>query len=320
MSNSTLPQSDSETLHHKVLVSGTVGISIAAFVTILRLTIRLRSHARLLWDDAFALAALLILIITAVAGKLYYSINATSKIPQASRVALYYIFAVTFDVTVWTSRLSIIATIIYFGFYTRYLKAMASLFVLAMAILVAQVFWVCEPQNRHNHWKGAQNPQCILGDSVAITQVTTDAFADVVLIVAPLLILRHLKSEEARVHRVRLAASFAVGGLTTVVSIVHAYYLLKASQISLVISNVELSVSVIICNFMVLAAAAHRLTRKYHSAPPKLGNVATATTLVFQAGATSETSKPETELRTNSSGAIVHSSVEVQTLEPGGHR
>ncbi|KAF8062504.1 hypothetical protein FPV67DRAFT_1508819 [Lyophyllum atratum] len=311
MSNSTLPHSDSESLHHQVLVSGTIGLSITGALTIVRLTIRLLTRARLLWDDAFALLALLILIITAASGKLYYSIDATSTIPQASRVALYCIFAVTFDLTIWTSRLSIISTTIYFGFYTRYLKAMAGLFGAAATILVAQVFWVCEPQNRRNHWKEAQNPQCILGSSVGITQVTTDAFADVVLVVSPLLILRRLKSEEARAHRMRLTVSFAVGGLTTVVSIVHAYYLLKGSQTSLIISNVELSVSVIICNFMVLAAAMHRLLARYRSAPPRHRSPVIATSMVFEAGAVSENSRSEVELKTNTTSyAMAHSSAE----------
>ncbi|KAF8057035.1 hypothetical protein FPV67DRAFT_1529927 [Lyophyllum atratum] len=262
--------------HICTAVSGTIGLSIAGALTIVRLTIRLLTRARLLWDDAFALLALLILIITAASGKLYYSIDATSTIPQASRVALYYIFAVTFDLTIWTSRLSIISTIIYFGFYTRYLKAMAGLFGAAATILVAQVFWVCEPQNRRNHWKEAQNPQCILGSSVGITQ-----------------------SEEARAHRMRLTVSFAVGGLTTVVSIVHAYYLLKGSQTSLIVSNVELSVSVIICNFMVLAAATHRLLARYRSAPSKHRSPVIATSMVFEAGAVSENSRSEVELETN---------------------
>ncbi|KAG6909095.1 hypothetical protein DXG01_002076 [Tephrocybe rancida] len=110
---------------------------------------------------------------------------------------------------------------------------------------------------------------CVLGDGVAIAQVTimrfaADAFADVVLVGAPLLILRHLKSDAAKAERMRLSVSFAVGGLTTVVSIVHAYYLLRNDLNSIIIGSVEMSVSVIICNFSVLAAGLHRAWSGFH--------------------------------------------------------
>lgn len=105
-------------------------------------------------------------------------------------------------------------------------------------------------------------------------------------------------------------------------SIAHAYYLLKVSQISFIVSNVELSVSMIICNFMVLAAAAHRLRNKHHSAPQKLEKEATATTMVFEAGAIPETSTSGvgTSSKSNTSNGIVHSSVEPRILELGEHR
>ncbi|KAF8063195.1 hypothetical protein FPV67DRAFT_232309 [Lyophyllum atratum] len=278
------------------IVSGSVGLSVAAFLTVLRLAIRLWRRARLAWDDAFAIMAMLLLVLTGVVGKLYYSLSGSSSIPQHSRVTLFYLSAVTFDLVIWTSRLSILSTIMMFGFYTRYLKMMAGLFWVAMSILVAQVFWVCEPQNRHNHWKDAQHPQCALGDGVAIAQITTDAFADVVLVVSPLLILRHLRSEEAKSERVRLSASFAVGGLTTIVSIVHAYYLFNDDLQSIIVGSVEMSVSVIICNFTVLAAALHRLWRKYGPRPQRSIDHAATVTLRFDVGARPEGSAVESNM------------------------
>lgn len=99
----------------------------------------------------------------------------------------------------------------------------------------------------------------------------------------PLLLLRYLESSAAKAQKVRLTASFVVGGLTTVVSAVHAGYLIKGGHESIVVSNVEvsclfsslrgfadvlsiqLSVSVIISNFAVIAAAVHRIWNKYYS-------------------------------------------------------
>lgn len=71
------------------------------------------------------------------------------------------------------SRLSILLTIIRLGSFQKRLYTAAVCFMLACLILVAQVFWVCEPQDRHNHWKVDAVPQCVLGQSVAITQVTS---------------------------------------------------------------------------------------------------------------------------------------------------
>lgn len=58
--------------HDIVVVAGAVGMSIAAFTTVLRLALRAR---KLWWDDALAFAGLVFLLTTGVAGKIYYSIN-----------------------------------------------------------------------------------------------------------------------------------------------------------------------------------------------------------------------------------------------------
>ncbi|KIK65866.1 hypothetical protein GYMLUDRAFT_38358 [Collybiopsis luxurians FD-317 M1] len=258
-SSDPLPSPD---LNHKILLSAYVGMTFAAVTTILRLTLRIRYFG---WDDAFAGMALISLIITAVAGKMYFGIDASSTMPQSSRVALYYIFTITFDTTVWISHLSILFTIIRLGGYPKQLYTAAVCFILALLILVAQVFWVCEPQNRYNHWKDHPTPQCVLGRSVAITQVTTDVFADIILVAVPLFLLRYLKSEDAKSQKLRLGVTFVVGGLTTFVSIVHAVYLLAGDNISLLVSNVELSVSVTIANFTVLVAAFHRSWKSVRS-------------------------------------------------------
>ncbi|KAG6915640.1 hypothetical protein DXG01_010641 [Tephrocybe rancida] len=202
-------------------------------------------------------------------------ISGESTTPQQSRVALHYLTAITFDLVIWTSRLSILMTILGFGYYTAYLRTAVGLFCVVMMILLAQVLWVCEPQDAHNHWKSSPHPRCVLGKGVAITKITikrfaADVFADVVLVGAPLLIFRDLKSEAIKVDRLRLSVSFAVGGLTTVASIVHACYILKNDPNVLIIGSMEMSVSVIICNFSVLAAALHRAWSNFH--PQMLDN------------------------------------------------
>ncbi|KIK65843.1 hypothetical protein GYMLUDRAFT_55777 [Collybiopsis luxurians FD-317 M1] len=266
----------STSLNDKIFLSGYIGMTFAIATTVLRIALRISYFG---WDDAFAGVALLSLILTVVAGKIYFGIGASSTIPQSSRVALYYILAVNFDITVWIARLSILFTIIRLGLYRKQLYVAAGGFVLAMLILVAQVFWVCEFRNRQDHWKEEPFPQCIGEESITITQVTSlvsllfnsyqhpdygflcpaDAFADIVLVASPLFLLRHLKSKDTKSLRLRLSASFIVGGLTTFVSIVRAVFALDGNQISLLVTNVEVCVSVTMANFTVLVAAVFRL-------------------------------------------------------------
>jgi hypothetical protein len=54
----------------------------------------------------------------------------------------------------------------------------AGLFGLVALILIAQLFWHCEPESQNNgwrnktdRWKSMANPQCNLGKEVAISQL-----------------------------------------------------------------------------------------------------------------------------------------------------
>lgn len=60
------------------------------------------------------------------------------------------------------------------GHFRRRLSMAAVLFSIALIILVAQIFWVCIPQDNHNQWKSDTVPQCTLGKQVAINQITSE--------------------------------------------------------------------------------------------------------------------------------------------------
>ena len=134
---------------------------------------------------------------------------------------------------------------------------MASYFVL-WAILIAQVFWVCESEPG---WKVRDTahfpsvplirpisaqvpivPQCKLGMNVAIAQLISrqngsvfplcsnhhslaDIYADTVLITAPLRLLWNLGVSTSQRRRLLLVFSSCIG--TTIASLVHAYYVLR---------------------------------------------------------------------------------------------
>ena len=53
----------------------------------------------------------------------------------------------------------------------RRLSYIAALFMIVTAVLIAQLFWVCEPEP---NWKNAVSPQCTLNKQVAICQLVCE--------------------------------------------------------------------------------------------------------------------------------------------------
>ncbi|KAF8666182.1 hypothetical protein AX14_006531, partial [Amanita brunnescens Koide BX004] len=85
-------------------------------------------------------------------------------------VSRYYLMAITFYVTLWSARLSLLFSIIRIDpnpIRRKYLIFSAYFFVLICVLLVAQLFWVCEPQRR---WKSLKSPQCHIELQVAMCQ------------------------------------------------------------------------------------------------------------------------------------------------------
>lgn len=95
-----------------------------------------------------------------------------SDLSRLSRIAAYYLMAVTFYLVIWTARISILFSIIRIDpdpIMRRRLKWLAALFVAAIGFFLAQLFWTCETM--HNGWKNAHSPQCHLPKQVAICQL-----------------------------------------------------------------------------------------------------------------------------------------------------
>ena len=102
------------------------------------------------------------------------------------------------------------------------------------------MFWVCEKGD--NSWKNREYVQCVLGEAVAITQLTSvscssdpiflllnhiaaETISDLILVVAPLWILRDVRISSGL--RIRLIAIFSCSLMTTLVGLVHAILILK---------------------------------------------------------------------------------------------
>ncbi|PBK60606.1 hypothetical protein ARMSODRAFT_944675 [Armillaria solidipes] len=243
-------------------ISCAVCSTVAIATTVHRLFIR---RGRYWADDAWALVSMFALFLQIAA--VFMHLQNPTVLSRSTRIAAYYLMATTFYVVIWTARLSILFSIIRVDpseNRRRRLLCVAALFILVLAILIAQLYWVCEPEPR---WKDMRSPQCTLNKEVAICQLVSDVIADLILILAPLKLLSGLEDKGLR-HRLMVIFSTCV--VTTIVSLVHAAYILTLGETKVVISAiVEDCVSLIVCNVPVVVTAAIRIREESHGKTQK---------------------------------------------------
>ncbi|KAG2029959.1 hypothetical protein BDR03DRAFT_1096170 [Suillus americanus] len=223
----------------------------AITITSFRLYVRMQ-QGRMWIDDAWATLGMSFDFILLVALCLY--LEDYEKYPQHTRVALYYISAQCFYVVIWSSRLSILFTIVRLTapgtFVRRVLMYTAIIFGIVWALLFSQLWWICE---KFPGWKTQPRPQCNLGKHVAITQMITDVLGDFVLIFAPFCLV--YKVRLSRAQKVRVLSVFSASAITTVVSLTHAYYIFSGGGLKVIMAAiVEASMSLIVANLSVVVA------------------------------------------------------------------
>ncbi|KAI0288944.1 hypothetical protein BC826DRAFT_1188097 [Russula brevipes] len=264
---------------HDPLVQIKVTESVCGFVaicmTLLRLWLR---RSRPWWDDAWAFFSLvwyvplplcsllsrdpharapilssLIIQFAAV----FMHVENPEDISRLSRIASYYLMATTFYAVIWTARISILFSIIRIDpdpIMRRRLKWLAAAFVGALAFFLAQLLWTCE--GMHDGWKNARSPQCHLPKVVAICQLVSDILSDLALILLPIRLIRGIKEKRLRW---RLVFIFSTAIVTTIVSLVHAAYIITRGGIPVIISAlVEDCMSLTVANLPVVATASFR--------------------------------------------------------------
>ncbi|KAG2356669.1 hypothetical protein BDR07DRAFT_1491644 [Suillus spraguei] len=233
------------------LVVGIVLTIVAVIVTSFRLCIRTR-RKRLWLDDAWAALGMIFNLMLLIADCLY--LQDFERYPQTTRIALYYMIAQFFYAVVWASRLSILFTIVRLTvpgtIFRRVLTCTAITFGIVWALLFSQVWWVCESEPS---WKTQPHPQCDLGRGVAIAQIITDVLGDFVLILAPFCLLYKVRLSWAQ--KIRVLSVFSASAITTIVSLVHAYYIFSGGGLKEVMAAiVEASMSLIVANLSVVVA------------------------------------------------------------------
>ncbi|KAJ7617896.1 hypothetical protein FB45DRAFT_215804 [Roridomyces roridus] len=227
----------------------------AVVVTLLRLWIR-RSHGKLWWDDLWVAISAFITAVFVLVFMLHIRDPATNPMTQSAKIAVYYFCPLTFYAVAWTSRISILFTVIRLSFalLRKLLIAAAGFFFFCLLLLSAQVFWVCETQPG---WKDTPLAQCDLGRQVAITLIVMDVICDTILIAAPLSLL--WGSRLQRGLKFRLIAVFASTAIMTGVSLYHDYsiYLFGGLEEAFA-ANLQVSVSLMVANLSVITAVLFR--------------------------------------------------------------
>jgi putative effector of murein hydrolase LrgA (UPF0299 family) len=239
--------------------------SVCAFVAICTTVYRLYIRRGRLWiDDAWAMFALVTLF--AQIGAVFMHVQNPADISKTSRVAAYYLMAITFYCIIWASRISIIFSIIRIDPNPDRRKlyvGVSAVYFITVVVLIVQLFWVCEPEPS---WKDAASPQCTLNKQVAISQLVTDILADMFLLFAPLRVFMHLSDKALRR---KLIIIFSTCIITTIVSLVHAAYILSVGGIKVIISAlVEDCVSLMIANVPVVVTAVMRFGADQDKKPP----------------------------------------------------
>ncbi|KAI9436119.1 hypothetical protein BJY52DRAFT_1130609 [Lactarius psammicola] len=237
---------------HDPLVQIKVTESVCGFVAICMTLARLwLRRDRYWWDDAWAFFSLLNLFVQF--GAVFMHVEHPSDLSRLNRIAAYYLMAVTFYTVIWTARISILFSIIRIDpdpVMRHRLKWLAAAFVAAVAFLLSQLFWTCE--NIHG-WKDRASPQCPLPKQIAICQLITDILADLSLILLPIRLIRGIKDRRLRW---RLIFIFSTSIVTTIVSLVHAAYIISRGGIPVLISAlVEDCMSLTVANLPVVATA-----------------------------------------------------------------
>lgn len=154
-----------------------------------------------------------------------------------------------------SARLSILFSIIRIGRTLRpncgLFSSIMIVFLLAWAILTAQVYWECEAKS--TTWKHANFPQCKLSPAVGICQLigeqllctiplsrhhsslTAAVISDGILLFLPIRLFMIVREKKLRY---RLMMIFGTCIMTTIVSFVHIAFLFGEKKVRIIIATI----------------------------------------------------------------------------------
>ncbi|KAJ3782631.1 hypothetical protein GGU11DRAFT_793579 [Lentinula aff. detonsa] len=237
-------------------------LGIAQISTLFRIHIRSRSK-RLWWDDAWALLTMFLSQLLLIAMWIRTDTPGLGPLNEShsARIVAYWLVSISFTCTLWSARISLIFSVIRLipplFVLRRVSEWTAVIFFLMWAGLLTQKTYVCASDRS---WYQLAAPQCHLGMDVAIVELVTDIFADVALAVIPIRLLAGvgLSSDKRRMLYIMFCASL----LTSIVSIIHAVFLLGPSGLlEAITAQAEAGTALIVANVGILSPYVYRLIK-----------------------------------------------------------
>jgi hypothetical protein len=167
---------------------------------------------------------------------------------EAERVE-FWLVSIAFACVLWFARASILCSLIRVANpecgLRRVVYGTGISFIIMFIGVVAQRIYICEQY------------ECEIPNFVAITQLITDIFSDVMLVALPLLVLRRIRLPKSQ--KILVLLSFSAAIFISAVTILHSAVLLgPGSSGIIVIAHVKVAISLIVCNLLVLATLAYR--------------------------------------------------------------
>ncbi|KAF8433043.1 hypothetical protein L210DRAFT_2757128 [Boletus edulis BED1] len=225
--------------------------SFAIISTIFRLAYRWYM-ARFWWDDGFSVFALAIDVMCLICTWLDVPYKTVRVIPPQDK-PISWILAMGFTTILWSCRASILFSIIRVANLTQQFRRVAWLigcsFLIMWAAIIGQKLQLCVTNS------------CIAAGSVALSQLITDIFSDVSLVILPIYLLRRRKIDYRQ--RILIYAVFSATLLITVVTIFHSVVLFTTQSTGIVvIGHVKVALSLIVCNLLVIVMFVYRVYRR----------------------------------------------------------
>ncbi|KIJ58059.1 hypothetical protein HYDPIDRAFT_103344, partial [Hydnomerulius pinastri MD-312] len=232
----------------KVIAAVFHGIALSC--TVLRLLYRWYSR-RFWWEDVWATIALIwdVFCVLNARARAYF----VSDPPTPEDIVWNWVSSLSFTLVLWAARLSILLALIRVsnptGTLRRTVLSFAGSFAVMCVTLTTQKIYVCA---KH---------ECMMSTSVAVAQLITDVISDIVLVTAPIRLLREVRMSKNR--RILLLSAFSASLLISAVSIPHSVLLFYSmTNITLLLAELKAAMSLFVCNILVLVTFAYRVCKR----------------------------------------------------------
>ncbi|KAF8916820.1 hypothetical protein CPB85DRAFT_253622 [Mucidula mucida] len=233
-----------------IRIVATTLIALADLLTLLRLTIRIRT-GRFWLDDVWVIIASICSILLLV----NVWIRTDSLQSREAKIVAYWMLSLNFTNVLWASRMSILFAVFRLIPPQMRLRQITSFFIFFFgfmwAALLIQKVYICASDT---YWYNLESPQCHLGKGVAGLELATDGVADLALALIPMHLLRDITLPMNQ--HIMLVVIFSSSLLITVASIVHAVFLLgPTGLLESTSAHIEAAVALMVASFGVVVTA-----------------------------------------------------------------